>query len=608
MIGSPTEEIKTRLDIVEFIQSYVRLQKAGMNFRAPCPFHAEKTPSFFVSPSRQIWHCFGGCGEGGDIFKFVMKMEGLDFPEALRLLAGRAGVELRREDPRIASERNRLYDICEQAAKIFEKNLLLSPAPKEYLKKRGIAESAVRGFRIGWAPESWDFLLSRLAKTGFKSEEIEKAGLVIRADTVRSWYDRFRSRIMFPITDANGRVIGFGGRIFGPVAEIVPASNAKFPMGQRGTSPLASTERNVGSGIAKYINTPQTLIYDKSRVLYGFDKAKQEIRAKNQAVIVEGYMDCVMSHQAGVRNTIAVSGTALTAPQLKIIKRLCDAIVFSFDTDAAGEAATRRSLALAAEFEIERKIAAIPSGKDPADAVRENPAQWIAAVADAQPVIDFYFEKLFREENPERADGKKKISVTLIPLIADIRDEIQKAHWVRSLAKRFAIGEDAIWKEVARKPAGGADAPVAMPDRNGNTLLVAPPSRRELLEDRLLSLVAVMPDDGRKSALAGHRIEFSSASRQDLFSFLLAGALDMPPDAAAAAQVLRFKGEEIRELGVDRERELALCRRELEIICNRAERVRLGEEILAREQGGSAPPSRLLEDFDSLSEQMKTLA
>ncbi len=603
MIGSPSEEIKARLDIVEFIQGYVRLQKAGVNFRAPCPFHAEKTPSFFVSPTRQIWHCFGGCGEGGDIFTFVMKIEGMDFPEALRLLAARAGVELRREDPRLASERNRLYDLCEHAARIFEKNLLLSPAPKEYLKKRGVTENSVREFRIGWAPESWDFLLSRLAQKGFKNEEAEKAGIAVRSEDRRSWYDRFRSRIMFPIADANGRVIGFGGRIFQETRDPAP-EQVRYEARKR-----QETDRVE----AKYINTPQTLIYDKSRVLYGFDKAKQEIRAKNRAVVVEGYMDCVMSHQAGVKNAVAVSGTALTPLQLKTIKRLCDTIVSSFDADAAGQSATRRSLALAAEFEFERRIAAIPSGKDPADAARENPAQWIAAVAEARPVIDFYFDKMFLEENPERAEGKKKISSALIPLIADLPDEIQKAHWVRRLAARFAIGEDAIWKEAAR--ASRARAPRGAPDEAKKARAEiaeyppAPlPSRRELLEDRFLSLIAVMPEDKKEAALAGHRVEFLSALRGEIFTLLSAPSPEVPPEIAAEVHALQFKGEAMRELGGDMEREFAVCRRELEKACIRGHLARLGEEIRASEQEGATPAVPLLEDFRSLSEQLKALA
>ncbi len=587
MIGSPAEEIKSRLDIVEFIQTYVRLYKAGMNFKAPCPFHGEKTPSFFVSPTRQIWHCFGGCGEGGDIFKFVMKIEGLDFPEALRLLAARAGVVLQREDPALRGERSRSHEICEHAAKIFEKNLLLSSAPKEYLKKRGMTEETVRGFRIGWAPESWDFLLSRLVKRGFKKEEVEKAGLAVRHEDGTSWYDRFRSRIIFPINDVNARVIGFGGRIF-------EATKDK--------------KQETGKTEAKYINTPQTLIYDKSRVLYGFDKAKQEIRGQGAAVIVEGYMDCVMSHQAGVKNTIAVSGTALTPQQLKTIKRLCDTVVCSFDTDTAGENATRRSLSLAAEYEFERRIAAIPSGKDPADAVLENPAEWLAAVADAKPVLDFYFEKTFREENPERAEGKKKISAILMPLISEVRDEIQKAHWVRELAKRFAMSEDAIWKELSRRPGDISRAP-ANRGQSADSGVAAVPSRRELLEDRFLSLLAIMPEETRARVASDHHLEFIAATHQELFPLLIAGSSELPEHLRDKAESLRFKGEFVRESGRDIGEELALCGRELEKECVRTWLSRLGEEIRVCERTGDESAIQpLLENFRTLSEQLKILS
>src|SRR3989338_921853 len=216
-MNSPIEEIKARLNIVDVIQGYIRLQKAGINYKANCPFHSEKTPSFFISPTRQIWHCFG-CGKGGDHFKFVMEIEGHDFPEALRLLAQRTGVVLKREDPSIRSERNRLYDVCEAATNIFERSLTLTPSAKAYLKKRELQDQTIQDFRIGFAPQSWDFLLKALSAKGFKKEEVEKTGLAIKSEDNASWYDRFRSRIMFPIMDGSGRVVGFSGRIFEPEA------------------------------------------------------------------------------------------------------------------------------------------------------------------------------------------------------------------------------------------------------------------------------------------------------------------------------------------------------------------------------------------------------
>lgn len=603
-MNSPTEEIKARLDIVEFVNSYVRLTKAGINYKAACPFHSEKTPSFFVSPSRQLWHCFGGCGEGGDIFKFVMKIEGLDFPEALRLLAARAGVVLKREDPRVRSERNRLYDICEAAAEIFERSLLLTAEPKEYLRSRGMNEETVRSFRIGWAPQSWDFMLKTLAQKGFKPDEVEKAGLAVRSEDGNSRYDRFRSRVIFPITDANGRIIGFGGRIFNvgdartvkTVQNISNVSNDSNDLNRR-------TE-------AKYINTPQTLIYDKSRALYGFDKAKQEIRAKNQVVITEGYMDCVMSHQAGVKNTIAVSGTALTPSQLSVLRRLCDTLVSSFDADAAGDSATKRSLALAAQFEFGRRIALIPSGKDPADMVRGNPEAWRQAVEGARPVIEFYFEKMFRTENPETVEGKRRISQTLLPLMAELADEIEKAHWVSRLSARLVVGEEAVWKELKKRPAAPMGAPIREEEKP------SVPSRRDLLEDRFLTVLAFVPDELKKRELGEHRISFASALNGELFGFLLGGADAAAAPARAEAvrlaphiEALRFKGEVLREIVPDLESEFILCRRELEKVCVKERLLALGEEIERIErEGGHTAAAPLLEDFRSLSEELRVLS
>lgn len=588
MTHSPTEEIKTRLDIVEFIRSYVRLEKAGINFKAPCPFHTEKTPSFFVSPTRQTWHCFGGCGEGGDIFKFVMKIEGLDFPEALRLLGARAGVVIARENPALHSERNRLYDVCEAAAGVFERQLLMTAEPKEYLKSRGMSEETVRRFRIGWAPQSWDFLIHALAKKGFKQEDAEHAGLAIRSDkNDGSRYDRFRSRIMFPITDANARVIGFGGRIFE-------------------TSEKSQSSDRVE---AKYINTPQTLIYDKSRALYGFDKAKQEIRVKNNVVVTEGYMDCVMSHQAGIAHTIAVSGTALTAHQLTVLRRLCDTMTCSFDADAAGESATRRSLALAAQHDFTRLVTAIPSGKDPADTVKENPEAWRDAVSAAKPVVAFYFDKAFREENPETAEGKKKIAALLLPWIAELADEIEKYHWIADLARRLAVPEEAIRRDLQRR-ASGVGTQLSGAERVDVHAENAPPalSRRWMLEDRLVALLAAAPDEIRAS-IGNEEIIFASEMNARLFRVLTAGVHDFGADLAARLEDLRFTGEMLLPQIADVQAEIALCARYLREIVNHEKRRALEEEIGRKERMGDHDGiASDMKEFDSYAKQFNTLA
>ena len=606
MINSPVEEIKSRLDVVEVIQGYTRLQKSGINYRAVCPFHSEKTPSFFVSPSRQIWHCFGGCGEGGDIFKFVMKIEGLDFPEALRLLAQRAGVVLKREDPAISSERNRLYDLCEEATQTFEKNLSLTPIVQSYLKKRGVTENTRQEFRLGFAPQSWDFLLKALTQKGFRKEEIEKAGLAIKSEDRSSFYDRFRSRIIFPITDSNERVIGFGGRIFQPSPNTQPMTNE-----------------------AKYVNIPNTLIYDKSRALYGFAKAKNEIRSQNQVVVVEGYMDCLMSHQAGVKNTIAVSGTALTNEHLKMLRRLCDNLISSFDTDQAGEQATKKSLALAAQFDFERKIAAIPSGKpsntiltaaedgkneivkvdilnkDPADLVLLDPQLWIKAVAEAKPVVEFYFAKMAREKNPNTAQGKKEIAAVLLPLLTELKNEIEKAHWVNKLAEFLEVREETIWKELGKK-----EDPRASYQKTNEKEIKTLPSRRELLEERLLTLLTVIKKELWERELKDHAIVFTSTLRQNLFEVLQneTTSIAVTADLKNEMNVLKFKGEALREISKNPEEEFMLCQRELERESIKEELLKIGAAVERLEKQNKAGEiTSLLQSFRSLSEKLKTL-
>jgi len=309
MIGKPSEEIKEKLDIVDLISEYIKLKPAGMeNFRALCPFHNEKTPSFMVSRSKQIFKCFG-CGEGGDVFSFVMKMEGVEFVDALRELAKKAGVELRRQDPKFYSKREKVLKILDLAASYYYQALLKSKTgqvARDYIKERKLKDLTVDEFKLGFSPDDWEMLSRFLKSRGFKDDEILESGLVVPRQGKSGYYDRFRYRLMFPIWDAQGRVVGFTARV------------------------LRKDEK-----MGKYINTPQGMIYDKSRVLYGLDKAKSVVRREGKLIIVEGNMDVIASHQAGVKNVIASSGTALTSPQIEIIKRYTDKIVFAFDMDAS---------------------------------------------------------------------------------------------------------------------------------------------------------------------------------------------------------------------------------------------------------------------------------
>lgn len=416
-MSSPVEQIKSRLNIVDVVASYIKLQKAGINLKANCPFHNEKTPSFFVSPTRDTWHCFG-CNRGGDIFSFVMEIEGVEFSEALKILADRAGVELKPVSREYKSERERLLKILELAKDFYENELSKNKEVLDYLKERGLEEKTIKEFGIGFAPEGWRNLHSFLKNKNYSDSDIEKTGMIIKSE--KGCYDRFRSRIMFPLINSAGQIVGFSGRVWG--------------------------EESASTG-GKYINTPQTILYDKSRFLYAFDKAKTEIRKQDLCILVEGQMDAIMSHQAGVKNAVAVSGTALTKDHLQIIKRLTNNLAVAFDKDEAGINASKRGIdmALAEEFDI--KAIVISFGKDPADAIKEDKKNWEKAIKEAKHIIDFYLE-ILSEKNMDPRELKKKVKENILPYIAVIPGEIEKAHWVGEIAKFLNIKEDPVWEDL----------------------------------------------------------------------------------------------------------------------------------------------------------------
>jgi len=478
-MDSVIDEIKNRLDIVDVIGSYIKLQKTGANYRALCPFHAEKTPSFFVSPTRQIWHCFG-CSEGGDIFKFVMKIEGVEFGDALRILAQKAGVELKpksKEWKKLKTERQKLYDICEFAAKFFEAQLQKSSSgklAKDYLINRGLTEETIKKWRLGFAPDTWHGLSDFLVGKGYTREEIVNAGLAIKKESTdnameenkknQETYDRFRGRIMFPIFDLNSLVIGFGGRVFGKTAQ----------------DPNA----------AKYINTPNTLLYDKSKVLYGLDKAKIEIRKKDFCILVEGYMDVLMSHQAGFENTVAASGTALTPYQLNILKRYSDNLVLGFDMDIAGNKATERGIDLAQKFGFKIKIALMPHDKDPADVLsRLGKDEWQKIIDQSKSIMEFYFDSAFSSKDPEKIADKLEISKIILPVIKRIPNKIEQSYWLQELSKRIKIKEEDLIEEMKKikiEPRAQVSEPILSVTSSQKPFKKG---RRELLEEEILLLI-----------------------------------------------------------------------------------------------------------------------
>lgn len=425
MISSPVDEIKNRLDIVEVIGGYIRLQKAGRNYKALCPFHSEKMPSFVVSPEKQMWHCFG-CNKGGSIFDFVMEMEGVEFGDSLRMLAQRAGVELKKVDPKLKTERSRLYEICYLANQFFIKQLVASQAGKkiqQYLTGRGLKPMTVKNWQLGYAPNQWQALLDFLKNQGYPDEEIAKAGLVVKKEKKDEYYDRFRDRIIFPIHDLNGLVIGFTSR-----------ENPEQP----------------DSRMGKYINTPNTLIYDKSQVIYGLDKAKLDIRKNNLCILVEGQMDVLMAHQAGSENVVASSGTALTEKQLRIIKRYTENLATAFDMDLAGQTATKRGIDLALQFGFNTKIISLPKEQDPADCLQKNPSLWSQAVGQASGLIEFYLENAFSKYDGQTVEGKKEISKILLPMIKKISNKVEQAHWLQELARQLKVQEGILVEEMGK--------------------------------------------------------------------------------------------------------------------------------------------------------------
>lgn len=416
------DEIKQKLDIIQVVGEYVQLKKAGVNWKGRCPFHNEKTPSFMVNPDKGIYHCFG-CNEGGDIYSFIQKIEGIDFPEALRLLAGKAGVQLEQYDPRISSQKNRLLDICSAATNHWAEILYASQGKKalEYLQKRGLSEATSKSFKFGYALESWDDLFKYLKSKDFTDAEIFLAGLTVEKPGGRGYYDRFRDRVIFPVFDIHSNVIGFSART------------------------LNKDE------VAKYINSPENPIYHKGRTLYGLDKAKQVIRDNGYAIIVEGNMDVVACHQAGFKNVIACSGTALTVEQIKILKRYTENIALCFDQDEAGQRAAQRSVDLLWDAEMNIKIVQLAYGKDPDECIKHDIKLWEQSLRSAKLVMQFYIDKYLTEEALSNINTKKTSTKIVLQELAKIKNKIEQSHWLKELANKLDLSE-AILRESLPNP------------------------------------------------------------------------------------------------------------------------------------------------------------
>lgn len=399
------ETIKQKLPIESVVGSYIKLERAGKNFKARCPFHNEKTASFQVTPDLGIYKCFG-CQKGGDIFSFVQEIEGIPFYEALVTLAEKAGVPLdSNQGDEKQSKSSILRQIMDLASKVYEINLRKTPAVVEYLLSRGLTKETIVAWRIGFAQKGWSHLSDFLVKK-FTGDDIIAVGLGIRGD--RGVYDRFRERIMFPISDGQGRIVAFTGRVLPGTEE---------------------SERPVG----KYINSPETVLYHKSNILFGFDKAKSFIHSDGFAILVEGQMDCIMSHQAGVKNVVAISGTAATDDHMRMISRFTDDIAIALDADAAGLAAAQKTAITAYRNDMRVSVIAIPNGKDPADTIRENPDDWKTAIANRKDFITFRLEKMKSDDGDKVAVARKE----LFPILREFTSQIRVDDKLQEIARAF---------------------------------------------------------------------------------------------------------------------------------------------------------------------------
>jgi len=424
------DEVKQRIDIVDIIGQYASLTKAGRTFRALCPFHSEKHPSFFVYPEQQSWHCFGACNTGGDVFSFIMKKQGIDFGEALRLLAQRAGVAIpsRFEPGAESEERQRLYQINEAAALYFHNLLLDSPAgekARSYLIGRGFSPKTIADFQLGFSPNSWEGLKQYLMDRGYTESELLTAGLILHSKSegeAGKTHDRFRNKLMFPIWDARGHITGFGARVLDPSAE----------------------------GLPKYINSPQTPIFDKSGSLYGINLATAAIRQQELAVIVEGYMDVITAHQNGFPNVVASMGTSVTEKQVSALKRLTKNITLALDADAAGDEASLRAVDYENTLGAEVKVIILPRGKDPDDVIKEDAKAWEKLLGEALPVVDYTFNMVASELDLTTAKGKSSAVDKLLPIISKIKDDIRQAHYLQKLAHLLKVSERSIEAALTR--------------------------------------------------------------------------------------------------------------------------------------------------------------
>jgi DNA primase len=629
-------EVKSKLSIVEVVGEAVQLKKAGTTYKGLCPFHGEKTASFVVTPARESWHCFG-CGEGGDIFSFVMRRDSLSFPEALKRLAARAGIEIDERTSREDAHKARLREVLEQAIAFYHAVLTQSKtgAPAlEYLRGRGFTDETIGKFQLGWAPGGWDQMTKMLQeRRNVALPELAEVGLTTARPNGRGSYDKFRSRVIFPIRDVSGAAVGIGGRVLPG-----DAHDASAP---------------------KYLNSPATSLFDKSRTLYLIERARNEMRRGDQAVLVEGYTDALMAHQAGFENVVASLGTALTPMQVALIARYAREIVLAYDVDPAGQHAGsiggaelfRLIGALAAEetgVEITRvRVARLPEGKDPDEVIRDQPDLWREAIRTAQPIIEFLIDYYATSFDVRRPEGKRQAVAALIPLLREIRDPVVRDGYMQILARRTGVEERVLLEALhAPEPAGHpgsrggrstdgasgsgrftADAIISAPDsidvkgelksvsldeRKLLRLLLLVPDQQERVADTLKAEGAQLPSTPARELLAAMLAdrecdrEAGGTGRFERMRFLEALPLELNGLAIA---LYAERGPDPNDLDTNRVRiGVDQCLLALEADRLKAQMEYVSTEITESEAAGdSEAKARLLETNRNLYEALKSL-
>ncbi len=529
MASSTVDLVKSRLDIVEFLRGYLTLTPAGRNFKALCPFHKEKTPSFMVSPDRQSWHCFG-CGIGGSVFDFVMRYENIEFGEALRMLAEKAGVELKRENPAEYRFSGLLYELNESAKNYFRRAFAAAPVAEQYLAGRGLKKETIDEFGLGWAPNEPEGLSMYLLNAGNAPQDLIQAGLSIK--TGRGlMLDRFRGRIMFPIHNHLGKVVGFTGRIL-PQLEKALSSPGFVP--------------------GKYVNSPETPIFQKSRLLYGFWKSKDSIREAKSAFLVEGQMDYLMAWQSGVKNVIASSGTALTADHLRSVHRLAEELIVSFDNDIAGSDAAERAIDLAESQDFSVKVATFKDFKDAADAAQADPENIRRVVASAVPAPEFYFEKYLNlgqtgslgklgmaENIFATRDGLHRLRAVLMKL-KNIASPVERGFWFGQLSKRSGVPEKTLQEEAERANSVNLTSNLQTP--SSEEISKRQVSRHELICEELFA-AAIAKED---FAIFDSCVGLLDPNQKEILRILKSGkrkSEDLPLDDIIGIVTLRASNE-----------------------------------------------------------------